>query len=38
MKTQQEILLYATKVITKEIDPSRVLCSEAELISAENLD
>ena len=38
MKTQQEVLLYATKVITKETDPSRVLCSESELLTAENLD
>ena len=38
MKTQQEILLYATKVITKETDPSRVLCSESELVSAENVE
>lgn len=38
MKTQQEVLLYATKVITKETDPSRVLCSETELVSAKNVD
>ena len=31
-------MLYATKVITKESDPSRVLCSECVLIDAGNVE